>query len=654
MGDNISRSIDKSANEKTIKQTSDPSTVSNASSQSNVRLLQNVLLIWLDPNIDEENNRDCQKNIVQLRRIVSSIKTFTNADQCINFLSKIKDENACIIMSGSLGRQTVPQVHGMSQVKSIFIFCGSIALHQKWAKDWPKIKGVFNNISSMSEALKESAKECEQNAISISIVSSDTDGIVMNKNLNQLEPSFMYTQILKEILLTIEFEQQHFNEFIDFCRKFFIEEGEIDNIEIFKREYHNKTPIWWYTSDFFLYSMLNRALRVMDMDIIIRMGFFINDLHHHLEQLHNKQFGDHQFDNIFTVFRGQGLSTENFKEIQEKKVSLLSFNNFLSTSKNRNVSIGFAIRALSDKNSVGILFVMTINSATSTTPFASISDVGYYGDKEEEILFSMHTIFRICNIKPLPERSRLYQVELTLTSDNDKDRRILTDCIRERTEGSTGWDRLGQLLLKVGQPEKAEQVYEILLKQTTDESHTGNIYHRLGSTKYHQGKYQEAIKFYEKAIAIRQQSLPPNHPDLAMSYNNIGNVYTTMGMYPKALSSHEKALEIRQQSLLPTHPDLAMSYDSIGSVSYYMKEYSEALPSHEKALEIRKQSLPPNHPDLALSYNNIGMVYRNMGEYSKAFLFYEHAVNIGQCSLPSNHPHLQTYKKNLGIAKTIF
>jgi tetratricopeptide (TPR) repeat protein len=354
------------------------------------------------------------------------------------------------------------------------------------------------------------------------------------------------------------------------------------------------------------------------------------------------------------VFRGQGLSTENFKEIQEKKVSLLSFNNFLSTSKNRNVSIGFAIRALSDKNSVGILFVMTINSATSTTPFASISDVGYYGDKEEEILFSMHTIFRICNIKPLPERSRLYQVELTLTSDNDKDRRILTDCIRERTEGSTGWDRLGQLLLKVGQPEKAEQVYEFLLKQTTDESHTGNIYHRLGSTKYHQGKYQEAIKFYEKAIAIRQQSLPPNHPDLAMSYNNIGNVYTTMGMYPKALSSHEKALEIRQQSLLPTHPDLAMSYDSIGSVSYYMKEYSEALPSHEKALEIRKQSLPPNHPDLALSYNNIGMVYRNMGEYSKAFLFYEHAVNIGQCSLPSNHPHLQTYKKNLGIAKTIF
>ena len=62
---------------------------------------------------------------------------------------------------------------------------------------------------------------------------------------------------------------------------------------------------------------------------------------------------------------------------------------------------------------------------------------------------------------------------------------------------------------------------------------------------------------YEKALEIRQQSLPSNHPDLASSYNNIGIVYDSMGEYSKALSSYEKALEIRQQSLPPNHPDLA-------------------------------------------------------------------------------------------------
>jgi tetratricopeptide (TPR) repeat protein len=59
------------------------------------------------------------------------------------------------------------------------------------------------------------------------------------------------------------------------------------------------------------------------------------------------------------------------------------------------------------------------------------------------------------------------------------------------------------------------------------------------------GEYSKALSFDERALKIRQQSLPPNHPDLTASYNNIGLVYDKMGDYSKALSSHEKALEIR-------------------------------------------------------------------------------------------------------------
>ena len=41
------------------------------------------------------------------------------------------------------------------------------------------------------------------------------------------------------------------------------------------------------------------------------------------------------------------------------------------------------------------------------------------------------------------------------------------------------------------------------------------------------GEYSKALSSHEKALAIQQQSLPSNHPDLAMSYNNIGLVYMT-------------------------------------------------------------------------------------------------------------------------------
>jgi hypothetical protein len=47
---------------------------------------------------------------------------------------------------------------------------------------------------------------------------------------------------------------------------------------------------------------------------------------------------------------------------------------------------------------IGILFVMTIEPSKSTTPFASIKEFSRFQD-EEEILFAIHTIFRILEIK---------------------------------------------------------------------------------------------------------------------------------------------------------------------------------------------------------------------------------------------------------------
>ena len=71
----------------------------------------------------------------------------------------------------------------------------------------------------------------------------------------------------------------------------------------------SQTPIWWYTYECFLNPMLNRALRMNDVDIIMKMGFFIGDLHRHIEKLYNEQFGnDQDWKHLLTVYRGQGLS----------------------------------------------------------------------------------------------------------------------------------------------------------------------------------------------------------------------------------------------------------------------------------------------------------------------------------------------------------
>jgi tetratricopeptide (TPR) repeat protein len=609
-------------------------------------MVQNFRLIWLDGNIDEINNDDCRNSITKLRQVVNTVNTFTDVDECIDFITDIKDGMTFMIISEAFSSIIVPVVEAISQVSFIYIICENKAQHEKLLQQWSKLKGVYTDITPIYEALQQIAHDCDHNSVSISFVKPSDE--VSKENLDQLDQSFMYTQILKEILLTIDFEQSHINEFLTYCREQFVGNSfQLKNVDKIEKEYRHDQAIWWYTYECFLYSMVNRALRTMEVDLIIKMGFFVRDLHKHIAELHTKQYGEHHGSDSFMVYRGQGLSQTDFDQLKKTQGGLLSFNNFLSTSFDQQVSLAFAESNQYNPDLVGVLFEISINPSISTSPFANVRNVSYY-EGEEEILFSMHSVFRIGQVKQIDKNDRLWQVDLKLTSENDPQLHALTKCIQEETEGPTGWLRLGKLMIKLGHFDQAEELYEILLQQTTDEDEKAHLFHQLGRIKDGQGKYAEAIEFYEKSLEIEQKTLPANHPHLATSYNNIGGVYDHMGEYSKVLSYYEKALEIRQKTLPANHPLLATSYNNIGSVYNNMGEYSKALPYYEKALEIFQKTLPANHPSLATSYNNIGLVYNSMGDYSKALSYYEKALEIWQKTLPANHPDLATSYNNIG------
>ncbi|CAF5010037.1 unnamed protein product [Rotaria sp. Silwood1] len=640
---------------------------------------QNSLLVWLDTDFDE--SKDNYKISTQhLRNILETVTTFTDIDECIDFLSDIENENVFMIISGALGQHLIPVIQECSQLTSIYVLCDNQSTHQEWTKTIPKVKGVYTQIEPICDALQIDQENCDRAMISISF--------------NRIDPLFMYTQLLKEALLEIEDDDvKSIKELVEYCRlQDDVSKTTLDKIE---REYCNHSPIWWYTGPYFIYSMLNYGLRQMDVDIIQKMGFFIRHLHQHITELHREQKAS--MPTNFQVFRGQGLSMEDFEKMKKTKGGLMSFNNFLSTSRNREISFrNFARPAALNTNSIGILFVMNIDTAIctkSSTPFAEVSKVGYYKGKEEEILFSTHAIFRIDRIEQIHDNhsDRLYKVTLTIVGNDNHELNTLTAHLRGESTWATGWARFGHILIKLGEPEKAQQLYQILIEKAPSDKDRAEYNHQLGWVSRHLGEYSKSLLYYEKSLDIYKKILSPNDPNLASSYNNIGNVYHNMGDYSKALSSYERTLEMQKIALPPNHPNLATSYNNIGSVynsmgkyskalsSYErsleirkialppnhpdftintnkqhttncnMGEYSKALSSYERSLEIQKIALPPNHPDLAGSYNNIGEVYRNMGEYSKALSSYERSLEIWKIALPPNHPNLAASYHNIGL-----
>ncbi|CAF1454263.1 unnamed protein product [Adineta steineri] len=624
------------------------------------RSIQNFRLIWLDSSIDEINNDACINIIKKLREIVNTIQVFKDVNACIDFITDIDDDNIFIISSGTLGQIIIPMIHDdITQINSFYIFCQNKDRHLQWAQKWSKVKGIFIDIEPMCEALKYAFEDCDRNSVSMSFLQTTDE--ISNINLNQLDSSFMYIQILKDILLTIDFRQEDIEEFLRYCRKVvFVANSKelrcIDNVkqlqyvDKIQQTYHWYRPIWWYTNPCFLYSMLNKALRMMEVDLIVKMGFFLRELHQDIARLHKQQYTEHQNTVSFFVYRGQRLSKTEFNQLNMTQGGLLSFNNFLSTSTTDQVALKFVRKQKLNLDEIGVLFVIQVDPSKSSIPFANVRDVSFY-PKEDEILFCMNSIFRIGEIKKIDDtiNNRLWKVDLTLTNENDPQLHALTEYIRRETFMiEKGWYRLSNFLIILGETDKAEEICNRLLDKTTDQTEKASIYHTLGMIKYVQQKYQEAIGFYKQSIKIKEKIYSSNHLYLASSYSNIGEAYNRIGKYTDALSFHRKALLIKKETFPLNHPALAQSYDNIGSALGNLSIYSQALAYYEKALEIKCKTLPSNHPDLAQSYNNIGWTYEKMREYPKALLSHETALSIKKRVLPSKHLSLADSYKNIG------
>lgn len=172
-------------------------------------------------------------------------------------------------------------------------------------------------------------------------------------------------------------------------------------------------------------------------------------------------------------------------------------------------------------------------------------------------------------------------------------------------------------------------------------------YNNLAVTYYTLGDFQKCIEFFEKAFSIWEKVLPSNHPDLAMSYNNLAETYGELGDHQKRLKYNQKALSIREKTLSPEHPNLAMSYNNLAATYYSMGKYQKSLDYNHKALYIWEKTLPLEHPDLAVSYSNLAETYRNLGEYQKNLEYNHKALSIREKTLPSEHPDLAQSYNNI-------
>ncbi|CAF4926486.1 unnamed protein product, partial [Rotaria magnacalcarata] len=248
------------------------------------KIVQNFVLVWLDSNINIMQ-QDCQYTISELYKIYNSFTLFTDLEECRKFIEKPRDEQIFLIVSGKLGENLVPLVHQNARLDSVYVFCGQPDAH-KWTQQWKKIKLVVDQIEPICKALVIDAAQCEEDLTPTSILPLNE---YSSQQLEQINASFMYSQLINEILMEMNYNTRAIDELADFCRKIYKKnEAQLKIIGEFQRDYNKHTPIWWYTRECFAYRMLNRSLRTFDINIIAMMGFFLKDIHNQIKDINSK------------------------------------------------------------------------------------------------------------------------------------------------------------------------------------------------------------------------------------------------------------------------------------------------------------------------------------------------------------------------------
>ena len=118
--------------------------------------------------------------------------------------------------------------------------------------------------------------------------------------------------------------------------------------------------------------------------------------------------------------------------------------------------------------------------------------------------------------------------------------------------------------------------------------------------------------FYKTEYHLRQAI--KLKPDYSNAYNYLGFVYFRDGKVDEAIKNYHKALE-NELYLNPqdAHLNLGVAYLS-------RKEYRQAMSHLQEAIRLV--------PDFAAAYNNLGQAYEGLGQYDKARFYYERAVEL--------------------------
>lgn len=192
---------------------------------------------------------------------------------------------------------------------------------------------------------------------------------------------------------------------------------------------------------------------------------------------------------------------------------------------------------------------------------------------------------------------RLYQYETALSflHNSLKIFEYLGDC----NSTSTVVEHIGLSYYQIGDYNQAElftlrrlTLLHLLYENNETSADFPYVYSRLARIKCEQRCYKEAEELCTRAFNLRAQHLLDNDIRLGVSFQTFGIIYNAQGKYNEAMEYFEKFQKILNTTRKSEHPYWAYLCENFGAVYYNTGQLGKSLEFYEQSLALAIRKYP--------------------------------------------------------------
>ncbi len=171
----------------------------------------------------------------------------------------------------------------------------------------------------------------------------------------------------------------------------------------------------------------------------------------------------------------------------------------------------------------------------------------------------------------------------------------------------------------------------------------------MGTLYWTKGELDKADDHIRRALAIREKLTGPGAVRAtAASLVDLGVVADERGAYDEARRYYARAIELLESTVGPDHPALATVISNLGILAWEHGDYAAAEAQYLRALKIDTDAFGASHPNAALTILNLGLAYHDAGREAEALDHFQRSLALLEKSMGPSHTMLTWALQGIG------